>query len=118
LFKNECRSPRRIGKGLRVELREVVPRSRGSKMLSQGGSKMVSRVDMLMRIPFLVPEVEEEAEEELSLVSHVVKMDIKPLTVRREKWTEEELTLLRHRGVTWTAKMRTAESHWACIKFF
>jgi hypothetical protein len=50
---------------------------------------MISKEDMLMQIHFLVPEVEEEAEEELSHVSHVVKTDIKPWTVQRGKWTEE-----------------------------
>jgi hypothetical protein len=70
-------------------------------MLSRGGSKMISRVaDMLMQMHFLVPEAEEEVEEELSHVLRVVKTDIKPLTVQTERWTEEELTSLRRsRGV-------------------
>ena len=42
---------------------------------------MISKGDMLMGIHFLVFEVEAEEEEELSHVSHVGKMDIKPLTV-------------------------------------
>jgi hypothetical protein len=48
LFKREHRSPRRIGKGLREELKEVEPHSRGSKILSRGGNKMISKEDMLM----------------------------------------------------------------------
>jgi hypothetical protein len=118
LFKSEHRSPRRIGRGLRVELREVEPHSRDSKLLSRGGSKMISRVDMLTQIHFLVPEAEEEVEEELSHVSRVVKMGIKPLTAQRGKRTEEKLTSLRRRGVTRTAKMQTAGGRWGCIRFF
>ena len=60
-----------------------------------------------MPIHFLVPEVEAEVEEELSHVSHVVKTDIRPLTVQTEKWTEVKLTSLRHRGVM--LKMKTLE---------
>jgi hypothetical protein len=48
---------------------------------------------------FLVPEVEEEAEEELSHVLHVEKTDTKPWIVQTGKWTEEKLTSLRRRGV-------------------
>jgi hypothetical protein len=79
------------------ELREVEPHSRDGKILSRGGSKMISKEDMLMPIHFLVPEVEEEVEEELSHVSHVVKTVIKPWTVQRGRWTEEKLTSLRRR---------------------
>ena len=53
---------------------------------------MISKEDMLTRIHFLVPEVEEEVEEELSHVSHVVKTAINQWTVRRGRWTEEKLT--------------------------
>jgi hypothetical protein len=98
---------------------EVEPRSRDNKILSRGDSKMISKEDMLMQIHFLVPEVEEEVEEELSHVSHVVKTVIKPLIVQRGRWTEERLTSLRRsRGVMLRAKMLTAEDRWACIKFF
>jgi hypothetical protein len=104
LFRREHRSPRRIGKSLRVELnRGGTSQQRQpqmEKILSRGGNKMISREDMLMQIHFLVPEVEEEAEEELSHVLHVVKTVIKPLTVQRGRWTEEKLTSLRRsRGV-------------------
>jgi hypothetical protein len=95
------RNPRRIGRDLRVELREVVPRSRDSKILSRGGSKRISREDMLMQTHFLVPEVEEEAEEELSHASRVVKTDTKPWTVQTGRWTKEMLTSLRRRGRMW-----------------
>jgi hypothetical protein len=110
--------PKEDWKGLRVELREVEPRSRSSKILSQGDSKMISREDMLMQIYFLVPEVEEEAEEELSHVLHVVKTDTRPLTVQREKWTEEELTSLRRRSVMLSQKVLTAEDRLGCIRSF
>jgi hypothetical protein len=54
-------------------------------------------------------EVEEEAEEELSHVSHVERMDTKPWIVQTGKWTEEKLTLLRRRGVMLRMKMKTLE---------
>jgi hypothetical protein len=79
--------------------------------LSRGGSKRISREDMLMQTHFLAPEAEEEAEEELSHVSRVVKMDTKPWTVQIGRWTEETLTLLRHRGVMWRMKTLEVESH-------
>jgi hypothetical protein len=74
---------------------------------SQGGSKRISGEDMLMPTHFLVPEAEEEAEEELSHASHVVKTDTKPWTIQIGRWTEEILTSLRRRGRTW--RMRTLE---------
>jgi hypothetical protein len=42
---------------------------------------MISKKIMLMPIHFLIPEVEEGVEEELSRVLYVVKTDTKPLTV-------------------------------------
>jgi len=118
LPKKEFRSPRRMGEDLREKLRGVEPHSRGSKILSRGGRKRNSREDMQMPTHFLVPEAEEEAEEELSRVSRVVKTAINQWIVQRGKWTEEKLTLLRHRGVTRMAKMLTVGGHWACIKSF
>jgi hypothetical protein len=56
--------------------------NKGSNMLSRGGSIQSRVADMLTPMQFLVPEVEEEAEEELSHVLHVEKMDIKPWTVQ------------------------------------
>jgi hypothetical protein len=73
LPRKNTRSPKRIGRGLRERLREVEPHSRGSKILSRGDNKMISREDMLMPVRFLIPEVEAEAVEELSHVSHVEK---------------------------------------------
>ena len=64
-----------------MELTEVEPHNRDRKFLSRGDNKMINKEDMLMQIHFLVLEVEEEAEEELSHVSHVVKTDTKSLTV-------------------------------------
>jgi hypothetical protein len=72
---------------------------------------MISKEDMLMPIHFLVPEVEEEVEEELSHVLHVGKTDTKPWTVQRGKWTEEKLTSLRRRGVMWKMKTLEVGSH-------
>jgi hypothetical protein len=83
LPKRKFRNPRRIGRGLRGKLRGVEPHSRGGKILSRGGSKLISKKIMLMPIPFLVPEVEEEAEEELSCVLRVENMVTNPLTVQR-----------------------------------
>jgi hypothetical protein len=107
LFKSEHRSPRRIGKSLKEELKEVEPHSRGSRILSRGGSDRISKEITLMPTLFLVPGVEEEAVGESSHVSHVVKMVTKQWTVQRGKWTEETLMLLRHRGVM--LKMKTLE---------
>jgi hypothetical protein len=88
-------------------------------MLSRGDNKMISKEDTLMQIQFLVPEVEEEVEEELSHVSHVVKTVIKPWTVQRGRWAEVKLTSLRHsRGVMLRARMQTAEDRLGCIRFF
>jgi hypothetical protein len=39
----------------------------------------------------------------------VEKMDIKPWTLQRGKWTEEKLTLLRRRDVMLRMKMKTLE---------
>jgi hypothetical protein len=118
LPRKKFKSPRRIGRDLREELKEVEPHSRGRKMLSRGDSKMISKEGMLMQILFLVPEVEEEAEEELSHVSRVVKTVIKPWIVQREKWTEEELTSLRRRSVMLSQKVLTAEDLLGCIRSF
>jgi hypothetical protein len=80
---------------------------------------MINRVDMLMQMHFLVPEVEEEVEEELSHVSRVVKMVINPWTVQRGRWTEVKLTSLRcSRCVMLRVRMRTAEDRLGCIRFF
>jgi hypothetical protein len=107
LFKRELRSPRRSGKRLKEELKEVEPHSRGNRILSRGGSDRISKEITLMPTHFLVPGVEEEAEEELSHVSHVEKTVTKPWIVQRERWTEEPLTSSRRRGVM--SKMRTLE---------
>jgi hypothetical protein len=54
---------------------------------------------MLMQTLFLVPEVGEEVEEESSHVSHVERMDTKPLIVQTGNRTKEKFTSLRRRGV-------------------
>ena len=107
----ELKSPKKIGGGLREKLKEVAPHSKGDKILSRGGSKMISKEDMLTRIYFLVPEVEAKVEEELSRVLHVVRTTIKPWTIQTGKWTEEKLTSLRRRGVTWRMKTLEVGNH-------
>jgi hypothetical protein len=72
---------------------------------------MINKEDMLTRIYFLVPEVEAEVGEELSHALHVVKTDTKPWTVQTGKWTEEKLTSLRRRGVTWRMKILEVGNH-------
>jgi hypothetical protein len=73
---------------------------------------------MLTPTLFLVPEVEEEAEEESSHVSHVERTDIKLLIVQTGNRTEEKLTSLRRRGVMLRMKMQIAEDHLGCIRSF
>ena len=77
-------SPRRNGRNLRVRLRKVEPHSE-DHMLNRGGNIQSRVAVMLMPTLFLVPEVGEEVEEESSHVSHVVRMDIKPLIVQTRK---------------------------------
>jgi hypothetical protein len=48
LPKRKFKSPRRSGKDLREKMKEVEPHSKGSKLLSRGGTKMISKEDMLM----------------------------------------------------------------------
>ena len=78
---------------------------------------MISKEDTLMQILFLVPEVEEEAEE-LTPILHVVRMDTRPLTVQIGNWTEEKLTSLRRRGVMLKMKTLEVASHLQCTKSF
>ena len=68
------------GRSLRPEWKEVEVLSEAS-MLSNECSRQNRVEDTLMLILFLVPEAEEEAEEESSHVTHVGKMDIRQLTV-------------------------------------
>jgi hypothetical protein len=49
---------------------------------------MISKEIMLTPMHFLIPEVEEEAEEESSHVLHVEKTDTRPLTVQTGSRTE------------------------------
>jgi hypothetical protein len=64
LPRKNTRSPRRNGRNLRVRLREVEPHNRGSHNLNGEDNKMISKEITLMRMLFLVPEVEVEEEEE------------------------------------------------------
>jgi hypothetical protein len=72
---------------------------------------MINKEDMLTPTHFLVLEVEEEVEEELSHVLCVGKMDTKPWTVRTGKWTEQKLTSLRCKGVMLKMKILEVGSH-------
>jgi hypothetical protein len=87
-------------------------------MLSRGDNIQSRVAVMLMQTLFLIPEVEEEAEEESSHVLHVGRMDTKLLIVQTGNRTEEKLTSLRRRGVMLRTKMQTAEDHLGCIKSF
>jgi hypothetical protein len=58
-------------------LREVEPHNEDNNMLSRGDNIQSKVADMLMRILFLVSEVEEEAEVESSHATHVERMDTK-----------------------------------------
>ena len=60
----EFRIPRRIGRDLRVRLREVEPHSRGSHNLNREDHRLISKEVMLMQTLFLILEVEVEEEEE------------------------------------------------------
>jgi hypothetical protein len=64
LPKKELRSPRRNGKNLRVKLREVESHNRGSHNLNREDNRLISEEITLMRMFFLVLEVEAEVEEE------------------------------------------------------
>ena len=72
---------------------------------------MISEEDMLNPTLLLVPEVEEEAVEELSHVSHVERTDTKSLIVQTGNQTEEKLTSLRRRGVMLRMKTPEVASH-------
>jgi hypothetical protein len=59
---------------------------------------------MLTQILFLVPEVEEEAEVELSHVSHVGRMGTGHLSVQRKRRTSQ-----KHRGEMMRLKIHKAK---------
>ena len=85
--------------------------NKGRNMLSRGGSIQSRVAVMLMPTQFLAPEVEEEAEEELSHVLHVERMGISHLSVQRKRKTEEKLTSLERRGVMLRMKTQEVEGH-------
>jgi hypothetical protein len=58
------RSPKKIGRNLRLELRGVELHSEGSNMLNREGNILSREEIMLTTTLFLVPEVEEEEEVE------------------------------------------------------
>jgi hypothetical protein len=63
LPRTNIRSPRRTGRNLRLELREVEPHNEGN-MLNREGNILSKGEIMLTIILFLVLEVEEEEEVE------------------------------------------------------
>jgi hypothetical protein len=80
-------------------------------MLTRGDNIMSREEIMMTQILFLVPEVGEEAEVELSHVSHVGRMDTRQFTVHIGKRMEEKLTSLKRRGVMWRMKTQKVEGH-------
>jgi len=97
LPKTGFRNPKITGRSLRPEWKEVEVLSKASTLSSECSRKNKVE-DTLMLILFLVPEVEEEAEEESSHVTHVGRMDIRQLIVQIGRKMEEKLTSSRHRG--------------------
>jgi hypothetical protein len=63
LPKTNIRSPRRTGRNLRLELREVEAHKEGN-MLNREGNILIKEEIMRIKILFLVLEVEEEEEVE------------------------------------------------------
>ena len=104
----ETRIPRRTGRNLRFEMREVEPHKEGH-MLNNEGSIM-SREEIMLTITFfLVLEVKEEVE---SLhASHVEKMGTNLTSVQRKRRKLEKLTSPKHRGRMLRQKMLKVEDH-------
>jgi hypothetical protein len=104
------RSPRRNGRNLRLGQREMEPHSKGHMSNKEGSIQ--SRVeDMLTKILFLVPEVEEEEEVESSHDSHAGRMGTNLMSVQRKRRTLEKLTSPRRRGGMLRPKMLREEGH-------
>jgi hypothetical protein len=85
------------GRNLRLRQREVEVHREGD-MLSKENNILSREEDMLIILGFLMPKVEEEAEVESSLASHVERMGTRQLTIQIGKRMEEKLTSLRHKG--------------------
>jgi hypothetical protein len=111
LPKRNSRSPRRNGKNLGARLKKVGPHNEDSHRLNIEDNIMINGEIMLTRTLFLVPEEEEEAEEESSHVLHVGRMDIKPLIVQTANRTKEKLTSLRRTGMMLRMRTPEVESH-------
>jgi hypothetical protein len=92
LPKKELRSPKRNGRNLRVKSKEVEPDSEDNPTLNREDNIMNREEIMLMQILFLILEVEEEEEVELSHVSHVERMGTGHLSVQRKRRILEKLT--------------------------
>jgi hypothetical protein len=92
-------------------LREVDPHSEDSHVLNKEDNNMISEEIMLMQILFLVLEVEEEAEVELSHASHVERMGTSHSSVQRKRRIVEKLTSLKRRGVMLRMKIQKQEDH-------
>jgi hypothetical protein len=92
-------------------LREVEPHSEDNNMSNREDNIQRKREIMLTQILFLVPEVGEEVEVELSHDSHVERMDTGHLSVQRRRRIVEKLTSLKCRGVMLRMKTPKAEGH-------
>jgi hypothetical protein len=110
LLKIDSRNLRTTGRSLRREQKEVEVHSEVSTLNSEG-SRQNKAEDTLTRTHFLVPEVEEEAEEESSHVTHVGKMDTRQLTVQIGRQIKEKLTSPKHRGEMLRKKTQKTEGH-------
>ena len=87
-------------------------------MLNRGRSIPNRVVVMLTQMIFLVLEVEEEAEVELSHVLHVGRMGTSHSSVQRKRRTTEKLTSLKLRSVMLILKMQKVEDCLGCINSF
>jgi hypothetical protein len=112
LPRRNSRSPRRKGRNLRVELKDVEPHSEDSNTLNREGSIMSRREIMLTQILFLVPEVR-RGRGGVSHASHVEKMGTGHLSVQRKRRTSQ-----KRRGDMLRPKMQKAEDRLGCIKSF
>ena len=101
MSKIKIRSPRRTGRNLRLELREVE---------AHREDNILSREEiMLTTTLFLVLEAEEEEEVELLHASHAGRMGTSLTSVQRKRRTLGKLTSLRHRGGMLKQKMLKAK---------
>jgi hypothetical protein len=97
LPRTNTRIPRRNGRDLRLELREVEPHSEGN-MINREDNILSREEIMLITTLFLILEVEEEEEVESLHASHVVRMGTSLTSVQIKRRNLEKLTSPKHRG--------------------